>query len=219
MSDLLAGRHELSSFSGLVACGGFSYGDVLGAGQGWAKSILFSDRLRAAFAKFLADESKFALGVCNGCQMLAALAELVPGSEGWPRFLGNASEQFEARLCQVEVESSPSLFFRGMEGSRIPISVAHGEGRAEFDDGQRAEAPVCLRFVDGSGHATEDYPGNPNGSPGGVTGLCNLDGRVTILMPHPERTLRRVNFSWAPKDWPDASPWQRMFRNAREWVD
>jgi len=219
MSDLPGGRHELSSFSGLVACGGFSYGDVLGAGQGWAKSILFSDRLREVFAEFLADESKFALGVCNGCQMLAALAELVPGSEGWPHFLGNASEQFEARLCLVEVEQSPSLFFRGMEGSRIPISVAHGEGRAEFAEGTQAPAHVCLRFVDGSGHAVEDYPENPNGSPGGVTGLCNRDGRVTILMPHPERTLRSVNFSWAPKDWPDASPWQQMFRNARQWVD
>jgi phosphoribosylformylglycinamidine synthase len=217
MSDLQDGRQRLDSFSGFVACGGFSYGDVLGAGQGWAKSILFSNRLRDAFEEFLADESRFALGVCNGCQMLAALSELVPGSMGWPGFERNASEQFEARLSLVEVEPSPSLFFSGMEGSRIPIAVAHGEGRAAFGE-DISEAPVCLRFIDGAGDAMEDYPANPNGSPGGVTGLCNSDGRVTILMPHPERTLRRVNLSWAPRDWPDASPWQRMFKNARKWV-
>lgn len=218
MSDLQTGLRSLSSFAGFVACGGFSYGDVLGAGQGWAKSILYSDSLRAMFADFLADTGKFALGVCNGCQMLAALAELVPGSEGWPRFIGNRSEQFEARLGLVEVEPSASLFFRGMEGARLPIAVAHGEGRADFADGPLPDQGVCLRFVDGRGRPAENYPANPNGSPGGITGLTNLDGRVTILMPHPERTLRRVNFSWAPGDWPDASPWRRMFENARLWL-
>jgi phosphoribosylformylglycinamidine synthase len=219
MSDLQSGRHDLQSFSGFVACGGFSYGDVLGAGQGWAKSILYSKSLRSVFERFLSDSEKFALGVCNGCQMLAALSELVPGSEGWPRFVRNTSEQFEARLSLVEVEASPSLFFHGMEGSRIPVAVAHGEGRAEFENGQGSDSPVCLRFVSAEGEPAERYPLNPNGSPGGITGLCNEDGRVTILMPHPERTLRRVNFSWAPADWPDPSPWRRMFENARKWVE
>jgi phosphoribosylformylglycinamidine synthase len=219
MSDLQSGRHDLQSFSGFVACGGFSYGDVLGAGQGWAKSILYSKSLRSVFERFLSDREKFALGVCNGCQMLAALSELVPGSEGWPRFVRNTSEQFEARLSLVEVEASPSLFFHGMEGSRIPVAVAHGEGRAEFENGQGSDSPVCLRFVSAEGEPAERYPLNPNGSPGGITGLCNEDGRVTILMPHPERTLRRVNFSWAPADWPDPSPWRRMFENARKWVE
>ncbi len=218
MSDLQSGRYALDAFSGFVACGGFSYGDVLGAGQGWAKSILFSQRMRQVFADFLAHPDKFALGVCNGCQMLSSLAELIPGSEGWPTFERNISEQFEARLSLVEVESSPSLFFRGMEGARLPIAVAHGEGRAAFADGVPQAANICLRFVDGDGAPARNYPANPNGSPDGITGLCNTDGRVTVLMPHPERTLRRVNFSWAPKDWPDASPWRRMFENARLWV-
>jgi len=218
MSDLQSGRFTLPSFSGFVACGGFSYGDVLGAGQGWAKSILYSDSLRAMFADFLSDTGKFALGVCNGCQMLAALAELVPGSEDWPRFLGNRSEQFEARLGLVEVVRSNSLFFTGMDGARLPIAVAHGEGRAEFAGGRLPDQGVCLRFIDGEGRPADGYPANPNGSPGGITGLTNLDGRVTILMPHPERTLRRVNFSWSPVDWPDPSPWRRMFENARLWV-
>jgi phosphoribosylformylglycinamidine synthase len=170
------------------------------------------------FADFLSDTGKFALGVCNGCQMLAALAELVPGSEHWPRFLGNRSEQFEARLGLVEVVRTNSLFFTGMEGARLPIAVAHGEGRAEFAGGRLPDHGVCLRFVDSEGRPADGYPANPNGSPGGITGLTNLDGRVTILMPHPERTLRRVNFSWSPVDWPDPSPWRRMFENARLWV-
>ncbi len=150
--------------------------------------------------------------------MLAALAELVPGSDGWPQFVRNTSEQFEARLSLVEIEPSASIFFRGMDGARLPIAVAHGEGRAQFGPDSMGAARVCLRFVDSTGSPADDYPANPNGSPEGVTGLCNEDGRVTILMPHPERTLRRVNFSWAPGDWPDASPWRRMFENARVWV-
>jgi phosphoribosylformylglycinamidine synthase len=218
MSDLAEGRRRLDEFAGLVACGGFSYGDVLGAGRGWAKSILFHEALRGAFRDFLADPGKFALGVCNGCQMLAALRELIPGAEAWPDFLGNRSEQFEARLGLVQVEESPSIFLRGMTGSLLPVVTAHGEGRAEFH-GRAAPADlVALRYADGDGRATEHYPDNPNGSPGGVTGLCNADGRVTIMMPHPERTLRGVNFSWAPRGWADASPWQRMFRNARRWA-
>jgi phosphoribosylformylglycinamidine synthase len=219
MSDLLERRKSLDSFAGFVACGGFSYGDVLGAGRGWAKSILFQDDLRKQFSSFLADEGKFALGVCNGCQMLAALRELIPGAAAWPDFVGNYSEQFEARLSLVEVEDSPSVFFQGMAGSRIPVATAHGEGRADFHDDETPSQLIALRYVDSTGNATEHYPENPNGSPGGITGLCNTDGRVTILMPHPERTLRTVNFSWAPEEWSDISPWQRMFLNARRWIE
>ena len=219
MSDLLERRKSLDSFAGFVACGGFSYGDVLGAGRGWAKSILFQDDLRKQFSSFLADEGKFALGVCNGCQMLAALRELIPGAAAWPDFVGNYSEQFEARLSLVQVEDSPSVFFQGMAGSRIPVATAHGEGRADFHDDETATQLIALRYVDSTGNATEHYPENPNGSPGGITGLCNTDGRVTILMPHPERTLRTVNFSWAPEEWSDTSPWQRMFLNARRWIE
>jgi phosphoribosylformylglycinamidine synthase len=217
MSDLAEGRRRLGEFAGFVACGGFSYGDVLGAGRGWAKSILFHDALRDEFGRFLADPGKFALGVCNGCQMLAALKELIPGAEGWPDFVVNRSEQFEARLSLVRVEDSPSLFLQGMAGSRLPVATAHGEGRAAFPSGPAAEGLIALRYIDGDG-PTERYPRNPNGSPQGITGLCNGDGRVTIMMPHPERTLRRVNFSWAPDAWGDASPWQRIFQNARRWI-
>ncbi len=219
MSDLLEGRQSLDHFSGFVACGGFSYGDVLGAGRGWAKSILFHDDLRMQFGNFLAHEGKFALGVCNGCQMLATLRELIPGAEGWPDFVDNYSEQFEARLSLVEVGNSASIFFQGMAGSRIPAVTAHGEGRADFNGGELPSQLITLRYIDSMGNATEHYPDNPNGSPGGITGLCNTDGRVTILMPHPERTLRTVNFSWAPQEWSDTSPWQRMFVNARQWTD
>jgi phosphoribosylformylglycinamidine synthase len=219
MSDLLEGRRSLDSFSGFVACGGFSYGDVLGAGRGWAKSILFQDELRQQFGSFLADEGKFALGVCNGCQMLATLKELIPGAASWPDFVGNYSAQFEARLSLVQVEDSPSVFFQGMAGSRIPVATAHGEGRADFHGDETPSQLIALRYVDSTGDATEHYPENPNGSPGGITGLCNTDGRVTILMPHPERTLRTVNFSWAPAEWSDTSPWQRMFLNARRWTN
>jgi len=218
MSDLATGRRRLDEFAGIVACGGFSYGDVLGAGRGWANNILFHQALRDAFGRFLADPNTFALGVCNGCQTLSALRELVPGADHWPDFVGNRSEQFEARLGMVRVEESPSIFLRGMAGSLIPVVSAHGEGRARFAGGTPSDDLVVLRYVDGRGSATEHYPENPNGSPGGITGLCNADGRVTIMMPHPERTLRTVNFSWAPQGWTDASPWQRMFLNARAWI-
>jgi phosphoribosylformylglycinamidine synthase len=207
---------------------------VLGAGRGWAKSILFHDELREQFRRFLADAGKFALGVCNGCQMLASLRDLIPGAAGWPVFAGNRSEQFEARFSLVRVEQSASIFLQGMAGSCLPVATAHGEGRAEFAGRPVPEALVALRYVDSSGDATEHYPQNPNGSPAGITGLCNADGRVTILMPHPERTLRNVNFSWAPGTWAAPgrgrgddlgggsgfgySPWLRMFRNARRWV-
>ena len=218
MSDLLERRQSLDAFAGLVACGGFSYGDVLGAGRGWAKSILFRDALRRQFGDFLAATEKFALGVCNGCQMLAALRELIPGSDSWPDFTGNHSEQFEARLSLVQVEDSPSVFFQGMAGSRIPVVTAHGEGRADFHGAEAPAQLITLRYVDSQGDATEHYPENPNGSAGGITGLCNADGRISILMPHPERTLRTVNFSWAPEKWDDISPWRRMFLNARRWT-
>lgn len=221
MSDLAEGRQRLASFAGFVACGGFSYGDVLGAGRGWAKSILFHEGLREAFRRFLADETKFALGVCNGCQMLAALQELVPGAGDWPLFAGNRSEQFEARLSLVRVEESPSVFLQGMAGSVLPVATAHGEGRAVLGARPVPAELVALRYVDSGGEATEHYPQNPNGSPAGITGLCNTDGRVTIMMPHPERALRNVNFSWAPREWrggADHSPWLRMFRNARCWI-
>jgi len=223
MTDLLDGRLKLDDFRGVVACGGFSYGDVLGAGQGWAKSILFHERARAAFAEFLARTDRFALGVCNGCQMFAALKDIVPGAQAWPAFRRNRSEQFEARWAQVEVLDSQSLFFSGMAGSTLPITVAHGEGRAEFarvDDFAALQkgGQVAMRFVDSHGKIAACYPQNPNGSPEGVTALCNDDGRVTILMPHPERTIRGVTGSWWPKDYGEFTPWIRMFRNARRWV-
>ena len=218
MSDLAEGRRSLDEFAGLVACGGFSYGDVLGAGRGWAKSILFHDELREQFSSFFSDTGKFALGVCNGCQMMAALKDLIPGAQAWPDFTVNRSEQFEGRFSLVRVEDSPSVFLRGMAGSLIPVATAHGEGRAAFADGQQPDASVALRYIDSTGAPTEHYPENPNGSPKGITGLCNGDGRVTIMMPHPERTLRGVNFSWAPAHWGNVSPWQRMFLNARHWI-
>jgi phosphoribosylformylglycinamidine synthase len=221
MSDIIAGRETLAGFAGLAAGGGFSYGDVLGAGEGWAKSILFNARARDAFAAFFARAETFALGICNGCQMMSNLHELIPGSEHWPHFVRNRSEQFEARLILLEVQPSPSLFFAGMEGSRIPVALAHGEGYAEFRDaGQQAaaEALVTLRFVDNRGAATERYPYNPNGSPQGITGLTTADGRFSILMPHPERVFRSVQMSWHPGDWEEDSPWMRMFRNARRWI-
>ncbi len=217
-TDLASGRRTLAEFAGIVACGGFSYGDVLGAGEGWAKSILFDRRLADMFAAFFARPDAFALGVCNGCQMMSALADLVPGARHWPRFVRNRSEQFEARLVQVEVARSPSLFFRGMEGSRLPVATAHGEGYAEFrDDAQLAAARplVSLAFVDGEGRRSTTYPHNPNGSPEGITGLTTADGRFTILMPHPERVWRTAQLSWAPRGWGETSPWFRMFENAR----
>ncbi|PPU09468.1 phosphoribosylformylglycinamidine synthase [Xanthomonas arboricola] len=218
MSDLIEGRVDLAQFSGFAACGGFSYGDVLGAGRGWATSILERTALRDAFAAFFARSDTFALGVCNGCQMLSQLRDIIPGAEHWPRFLRNRSEQFEARTALLEVVESPSIFLRGMAGSRIPVAVAHGEGRAEFDTVvDQAAARVALRFIDGDGVVASQYPLNPNGSPDGITGLTSTDGRVTILMPHPERTPRTANLSWHPAGWGDDAPWLRMFRNARVW--
>ena len=221
MSDIIAGRVRLADFKGYAACGGFSYGDVLGAGEGWAKSILFNARARDEFEAFFRRTDTFALGVCNGCQMMSNLHEIIPGTEAWPHFVRNRSEQFEARYAMVEVVESPSLFFDAMAGSRLPIAVAHGEGYAEFATaGQRsrAQALVTLRFVDNRGAATEDYPYNPNGSPEGITGLTTPDGRFTVLMPHPERVFRTVQNSWHPRDWGEDGPWLRMFRNARKWV-
>ncbi|RFA24806.1 phosphoribosylformylglycinamidine synthase [Alkalilimnicola ehrlichii] len=223
MSDIIAGRVKLGDFAGLVACGGFSYGDVLGAGGGWAKSVLFNPRARDEFEAFFNRGDSFGLGVCNGCQMLSNLRELIPGTELWPRFVRNRSEQFEARLSMVEVLPSPSLFLAGMEGSRMPIAVAHGEGRAEFDGdaGPRkalAAGQVSLRYVDHYGREASQYPFNPNGSPLGITGLTNTDGRFTIMMPHPERVFRAVQHSWCPDEWAEDGPWLRLFRNARVWI-
>jgi phosphoribosylformylglycinamidine synthase len=223
MSDLMTGRQCLADFKGLVACGGFSYGDVLGAGEGWAKSVLFNEGLCEQFAAFAARPDSFGLGVCNGCQMLANLRELIPGTELWPHFVRNASEQFEARFVSVEVLPSASLFLAGMSGSVLPVAVAHGEGRCEFPQTagpQKALAArvACLRYVDNGGRATEAYPLNPNGSPAGLTGLTSRDGRFTIMMPHPERVFRTVQNSWHPADWGDDGPWLRMFRNARLWL-
>jgi len=218
MSDLLEKRTELSAFQGLVACGGFSYGDVLGAGRGWAASILFQEELRDQFQAFFERNDRFALGVCNGCQMLSSLKDIIPGTDSWPEFVANRSGQFEARLSLVKVNESASLFFSGMAGSLLPVATAHGEGRAHFDQLLLPQTQIALQYVDANGTAAVEYPHNPNGSTAGITGLCNTDGRITIMMPHPERTLRTVNFSWAPDDWPEISPWQRMFRNARHWV-
>ena len=216
MSDLIAGRVALDAFAGFAACGGFSYGDVLGAGRGWATSILERAALRDAFATFFARPDTFSLGVCNGCQMLSQLKAIIPGAEHWPRFLRNRSEQFEARFGLLEVAESPSLFFAGMHGSRIPVAIAHGEGRATFDrDADRDAATIALRYVANDGGAASGYPANPNGSERAIAGLSSRDGRSTILMPHPERTPRSVNMSWHPQDWPDDSPWLRMFRNVR----
>ena len=222
MSDILSGRSGLDGYRGVLACGGFSYGDVLGAGEGWAKTILYHERARAMFAELFARADAFALGVCNGCQMLAALRELIPGTELWPKFLRNRSDQFEARVSLVEIVPSPSVLLRGMEGSRLPIVVSHGEGRAAFASEEALAgcdaALTALRFVDNRGAPAERYPANPNGSPRGIAGLCNADGRVTIMMPHPERVFRTTQLSWHPADWGECSPWQQLFDNARSWV-
>ncbi|MFZ3152732.1 phosphoribosylformylglycinamidine synthase [Pseudomonas sp.] len=224
MSDILSGRVSLDAFKGLVACGGFSYGDVLGAGEGWAKSILFNARARDGFQAFFERKDSFALGVCNGCQMMSNLHELIPGSEFWPHFVRNRSEQFEARVAMVQVQESASIFLQGMAGSRMPIAIAHGEGHAEFENEEallEADLSGCvaMRFIDNHGKVTETYPANPNGSPRGITGLTSRDGRVTIMMPHPERVFRAVQNSWKPDDWQEDAGWLRMFRNARVWVD
>jgi phosphoribosylformylglycinamidine synthase len=223
MSDIIDGRVTLRDFRGFAACGGFSYGDVLGAGEGWAKSILFNARASDEFSGFFARPETFALGVCNGCQMMSNLHEIIPGAEAWPHFVRNRSEQFEARVAMVQVPQNPSIFFAGMQGSLLPIVVAHGEGRAEFrsdDDLQRVilDKQVALCFVDNRGNLSDLYPCNPNGSPHGITGLTTPDGRFTILMPHPERVFRAVSNSWHPDEWGEDGAWMRMFRNARVWV-
>jgi phosphoribosylformylglycinamidine synthase len=221
MSDIIEGRASLADFKGFAACGGFSYGDVLGAGEGWAKSILFNARARAEFETFFDRPDSFALGACNGCQMMSNLKEIIPGAQNWPHFERNLSEQYEARLALVAIQPSPSILLAGMEGSRIPIATAHGEGRAVFRDAQTLDACrylVAMRYVDNRGKATETYPYNPNGSPEGITALTTPDGRFTILMPHPERVFRTAAMSWHPAEWGEDSPWMRMFRNARAWV-
>jgi len=220
MSDIIEGRVQLEDFRGLVACGGFSYGDVLGAGRGWASSILYNARARDEFEAFFNRDDSFALGVCNGCQMMSALKVLIPGAEHWPRFERNRSEQFEARLLQVEVLDSPSLFMRDMAGSKLPLVMAHGEGRAVFDTPeQQKQAAACLRYLAPNGSPAASYPANPNGSPQGLTGFTTADGRFSIMMPHPERLFRSVQYSWKPEGWGEDGPWLRMFRNARRWVD
>ena len=222
MSDLMAGRAKLADFQMLAACGGFSYGDVLGAGEGWAKSILFNPALREQFAAFFARQDTLALGVCNGCQMMSNLAEIIPGSQGWPKFKRNRSEQFEARLSMVEVAKSPSLILAEMQGSRLPVVVSHGEGRADFAhlgrDGNSVSdgLNIALQYIDGVGAVTQTYPLNPNGSPQGIAGITNADGRITIMMPHPERVYKTAQMSWQPEGWGEMSGWYRMFAAARK---
>ncbi|MGI4860577.1 MAG: phosphoribosylformylglycinamidine synthase, partial [Janthinobacterium lividum] len=219
MSDLIEGRATLADFAGAVACGGFAYGDVLGAGEGWAKTIRFNPVLADMFAAFFGREDTFALGVCNGCQMMSSLASMIPGAQAWPNFTRNKSEQFEARFATVEVLASPSIFLDGMAGSRIPVAVSHGEGFADFSkQGNAAQVLAGLRYVDNLGQATERYPLNPNGSPGGLTSVTTADGRFTVIMPHPERVARAVTMSWHPAEWEGDSPWMRLFQNARRWV-
>lgn len=223
MSDLLSGRVSLKNFKGLVACGGFSYGDVLGAGEGWSKTILFNNKVRDEFEQFFHRNDTFSLGVCNGCQMMSNLKSLIPGADHWPRFVRNLSEQFEARFSLVQVQESSSVLFAGMAGSHMPVAVAHGEGYAEFTNAETLKTcndsgTVALRFVDNHIQPTEIYPANPNGSPLGITSVSNKDGRVTIMMPHPERVFRAVSNSWKPDDWKDDGAWLRLFRNARVFV-
>jgi phosphoribosylformylglycinamidine synthase len=223
MSDVLSGRVRLDDFRGLVACGGFSYGDVLGAGEGWAKSILYHAVAREQFQRFLDRPDTFTLGVCNGCQMFAALKEIIPGAAAWPRFVRNRGEQFEGRFTLVELQPSPSIFLAGMDGSMLPIAVAHGEGRAEFADEAAAKAfsssrLVSARYVEGNRKVATHYPANPNGSPFGIAAITNEDGRVTLTMPHPERSFRYAQNSWRPDGAGEYSGWYRMFANARRWV-
>ncbi len=219
MSDIITGRVTLADFKGFAACGGFSYGDVLGAGEGWAKSILFNPRARAEFEAFFARGDSFGLGVCNGCQMMANLSGIIPGAAAWPKFTRNRSEQFEARFVMAELPESPSLFFAGMAGSQFPVVVSHGEGFANFSQqGSIGEAIVAMRYVDHGGQPTESYPFNPNGSPQGIAGVTTADGRFSIMMPHPERVFRTVQNSWHPQGWGEDGPWMRMFRNARKFL-
>ena len=219
MTDLISKRYSLSDFEGLVACGGFSYGDVLGAGGGWANSILYNRELRNQFGDFFHNDEVFSLGVCNGCQMLALLSSLIPGANKWPNFKRNLSEKFEARLIQVRVNESPSIFFKGMEGSVIPVPVAHGEGR--LDEGKELIESNCasISYSDNNNHQTESYPSNPNGSFKGIAGLTNESGTVTIMMPHPERAFLKDQLSWSPEEWSQYSPWIKFFLNARNFIN
>ncbi|MDQ6996839.1 MAG: phosphoribosylformylglycinamidine synthase subunit PurQ, partial [Mariprofundus sp.] len=210
-------RISLDAFQGVVACGGFSFGDVLGAGRGWASSVMFNARASDQFDAFFHRHDTIALGVCNGCQMMSALKSMIPGAEHWPSFKRNRSQQFEARLLQVEVLASPSIFLSGMAGSKLPLVVAHGEGRAEFASPEQ-QAIASLRYLGPDGAAATTYPHNPNGSPDGQTGFTTADGRFTIMMPHPERLFRTVQYSWHPDEWGEDGPWLRMFRNARVFV-
>jgi phosphoribosylformylglycinamidine synthase len=216
MSDLQSGRVHLADFKGFAACGGFSYGDVLGAGQGWAKSVLFNQRLRDEFTAFFSRADSFALGVCNGCQMMAHLAPIIPGAQDWPTFQRNRSEQFEARVVMVEIPRTESVFLAGMAGSRLPVVVSHGEGRAEFAG--PAQAIVAMRYIDNRGATATTYPFHPNGSPDGLAAVTTADGRFTIMMPHPERTFRATQMSWQPPGLGEDAPWMAMFRNARRWL-
>ena len=223
MSDIIGGRVNLADFKGLAACGGFSYGDVLGAGEGWAKTILYNRQASDIFADFFQRTDSFTLGVCNGCQMLSSLKSLIPGAELWPRFVRNTSEQFEARVALVKIEPSPSVLLTGMTDTYLPVAVAHGEGRAEFagDDARQdldKSGLAVLRYTDNLLQPTDAYPANPNGSPGGLAGLTTYDGRVTVMMPHPERVFRAVTNSWRPDDWREDGPWLRLFRNARVFI-
>jgi len=223
MTDVLSGRVRLADFKGLVACGGFSYGDVLGAGEGWAKSILYHPATRDEFQRFLDRNDTFTLGVCNGCQMFAALKEIVPGAAHWPRFVRNRGEQFEGRFSLVEIQRSPSILLAGMDGSMLPIAVAHGEGRAEFSSEAHARAfsesgLVAVRYIEGNRRVASTYPDNPNGSPFGIAAITNDDGRVTLTMPHPERSFRYAQNSWRPDGAGEYSGWFRMFANARRWI-
>lgn len=219
MSDLITGRADLADFKGMIAVGGFSYGDVLGAGEGWAKTILFNNQLAEQFASYFDRQDTFALGICNGCQMMSNLKSIIPGAQAWPKFTRNKSEQFQARFSMVEVTASPSIFFKGMHGTQTPIAIAHGEGYADFSlTGDIEQALVAMRFVDNKGAVSEQYPYNPNGSPQGITSVTTTDGRFTVLMPHAERVFRTVQQSWHPAAWGEDSPWMRMFRNARTWI-
>ena len=220
MNDLLHEQQSLQEFIGLVACGGFSYGDVLGAGGGWARSILFNNKMYDEFSQFFDRTDTFALGVCNGCQMLAQLKDLIPGAGHWPQFVRNHSEQFESRLVMAEVLESSSVLLTDMAGSKLPVVIAHGEGKATFaDETAQDNTQATLRFVDNHGRQTMRYPANPNGSIDGLTGFCNDDGRFTILMPHPERVFLRKQYSWIAKQWlHEEGPWMRLFHNARRWV-
>ena len=222
MSDLIKGNANLKDFQGLAACGGFSYGDVLGAGEGWAKTVLYNNSLRDQFSEYFEREDAFTLGICNGCQMVSNLKEIIPGADHWPRFVKNKSEQYEARVIQAQVQKSNSVLLQGMQGSSMPLVVAHGEGRAEFGSEQQLQqlqTQIAVRYVDYEQNIAENYPANPNGSPQGIAGLCNEDGRVTIMMPHPERIFRTVANSWSDDSWGDYSPWMRLFRNARVWLE